>query len=248
MSTAVLVELAPGGRPLIVFPPAGAGAGYFRFLDTGRAVTAVQYPGRENRFREPFATSRPTLVREIAAALAPLPELAESTFLGHSLGATLAFETVLELAEQGRRPAQLVLSARNSTPPGVSPAAPDGDTASDTELRDWLLELGGTPPEVLAHPGLSGLILRVARADLRLAAQGGPAGSIDVPLLTLCGDRDPAADTAGMAGWAERTTAGFRQLTLSGDHDALRGNGQLLPQVLGETLSTGGHAPGHPIP
>ena len=232
MSAPVLVELAGGAHPLICFPPAGSGASYFRFLADGRAVTAVQYPGRESRHRDPFATSRAQLIAEITEALATDPRLPQATFLGHSLGATCAFETTLALQEHGLRPARLVLSARNHTPPGTAPPAPDGDTATDTELRDWLLGLGGTRPEVLDHPGLSALIYTVARADLRLGAQGGAAGLVDIPLLTVCGDADPAATTAGMAGWAGRTTAAFTPATLTGDHDALRTDAGTLLNLL----------------
>lgn len=232
MNAAVLVELAGGEDPLICFPPAGAGASYFRFLTGGRAVTAVQYPGRETRHREPFAVSRPALIEEIAAALATDPRLPQATFLGHSLGATCAFEAALVLRERGLRPARVVLSARNHTPPGTAPPAPDGNTATDAELRDWLLGLGGTRPEVLDHPGLSALICTVARADLRLGAQGGAAGLVDIPLLAVCGDADPAATTAGMVGWADRTTAGFSAATLCGDHDALRTDAGTLLNLL----------------
>ncbi|QGU08012.1 Linear gramicidin dehydrogenase LgrE [Corynebacterium occultum] len=234
MSTAVLVELSAGENPLICFPPAGAGASYFRFLAQDRAVSAVQYPGRESRFREPFATSRPELLKEITAHLALLPNLGQATFLGHSLGATLAFESALGLQRLDLSPARVVLSARNNTPPGTSPKAPDGDATTDEELKEWLLGLGGTRPEVLAHPELAELILKVARADLRLGAQGGATGLIDAPILTLCGDHDPAATTADMAGWAERTTAAFHQVTLNGDHDALRHNPQLFIELLEE--------------
>ncbi|RSZ61584.1 hypothetical protein EAH68_12460 [Corynebacterium hylobatis] len=59
-------------------------------------------------------------------------------------------------------------------------------------------------------------------------------GLVDVPLSTVCGNTDPAATSAGMAGWADRTTTAFSPATLSWDHDALRTDAGTLLNLLEE--------------
>src|SRR5690606_25501676 len=110
---------APDGEVTVVcFPHAGGSAGYFAPLSarlTPRAeVLALQYPGRQDRRFEPALTSVGELVEGIVEALSghtgrPL------VFFGHSMGATLAFETARRLEpELGGRLLGLVVSGRRS--------------------------------------------------------------------------------------------------------------------------------------
>src|ERR1700750_1830986 len=90
-------------RNLICFPFAGAGASFFRPWAKAMAdsvvITAVQLPGRENRFAEEPYTS----VEQAIGSLEPeLDALANGTddilIFGHSLGAVLAYELALRLS------------------------------------------------------------------------------------------------------------------------------------------------------
>ncbi|GAA1746687.1 thioesterase II family protein [Kocuria aegyptia] len=68
---------APARGPrlrVLCCPPSGAAAGYWRFLVREDVhVLGVQYPGRENRFREPPASSVAALAAEAADAVAGAP-------------------------------------------------------------------------------------------------------------------------------------------------------------------------------
>lgn len=245
----VLSEPQWGGRPLLCFPPAGAGPSYFRFLPDalaaqaaagGRlsaqsqalaqapapapAVIAVQYPGREARSGEAHATQRSALVDEIVDAVLTSvpPEAAQPVLLGHSLGAQLAYECALRLEDAGRPAYALVLSARASsaTPHGT----PDPASASDETLLEWLMSLGGTPGIVLEHPELAALVAATLRADLLLSAQRPPAdgAKLSSPLLVLCGEADPAVPVGSVTGWAAHSSGEVSTVLLDGDHDAIR--------------------------
>ena len=140
-----------GRRPLVCFPPAGAAASFFLEL-SARAPAAVDpwalvYPGREVRIAEEPFTSMAELVDAVAGALAPaLREPA--ILLGHSMGASVAFEVARELERV--RPgyvAHLVVSGRAGPRGGGLP--PPSATPTDEELVDGLRALGGTPPEIL---------------------------------------------------------------------------------------------------
>ena len=81
---------------MVCFPPGGGSAtnyaGLAASFGPGPSVYAVQYPGRQNRIGEEFVSSITDLADHIVAATdsrisgSPVP-------FGHSMGATVAFET-----------------------------------------------------------------------------------------------------------------------------------------------------------
>ncbi|MEX5255806.1 thioesterase II family protein [Kocuria arenosa] len=82
---------APARAPrlrVLCCPPSGAAAGYWRFLVREDVhVLGVQYPGRENRFREPVAPSVAALAAEAAEAVAAAPWASAETSAVTSSGA-----------------------------------------------------------------------------------------------------------------------------------------------------------------
>uniref|UniRef100_UPI0034DE7E71 thioesterase II family protein n=1 Tax=Streptomyces flavofungini TaxID=68200 RepID=UPI0034DE7E71 len=92
---------------LVCFPHAGGSASFYHPLSarfTPRAeVISLQYPGRQDRRKEPCVTDLGTLADLITEQLLALDER-PTVFFGHSMGAALAFETAwrLEQKDAGR--------------------------------------------------------------------------------------------------------------------------------------------------
>src|SRR5258708_15805087 len=80
---------------LVCFPHAGGSASNYFAMSQALApsieVLAVQYPGRQDRRREPFIDNIPALADHIFDALAPMTHY-PFAFFGHSMGAILSFE------------------------------------------------------------------------------------------------------------------------------------------------------------
>lgn len=222
---------------VVCCPHAGGGAGFFRRLaDVPDApqVVAVQYPGRETRIGEPLARTMPELLSTI---LEPVAELladdVPTVLLGHSLGASVA----VEIARHAR-PDLLALSARAAPGAATEPRAPREEDA----LRDWLMALDGTPQIVLSEPEFLAMHLTVLRADLDVAESweddrlGGsaPEPPIDVPLLLLLGESDPAVPPADVLAWERLGTAGAQSRAFPGGHFYLTEHAE---QVIGELRS-----------
>lgn len=235
-----------GGTPartprlrVLCCPPAGAAAGYWRFLVREDVhVLGVQYPGRESRFREPPAASITALAAEAAKAVAGAPWASSDVplvVLGHSMGASVAAELASLLEHRtGIGAALLALSAK--TAPGAGGTADGTDTdlragldpqdpGADDALARWLRRLGGTPEAVLANPELLALQLPALRADLQASrAHDRLPVPVRAPLLLLRGTEDLTVDAAGLDAWRPVSTGPVHRREYPGGHHPYAGH------------------------
>ncbi|NNJ06159.1 thioesterase [Streptomyces sp. PKU-MA01144] len=206
-------------RRLVCFPHAGGAASFYRpwarYADPSLELLAVQYPGRENRFREPLVPTMDPLAAAVADALLALPPV-PTVFFGHSMGAAVAYETLLRLEGAG---------ACHVTRLCVSGRSPDGAARpavrTDDEVVEAVGSLGGTHAAVLDDPDLRELLLPVIRNDYHLIDVY--RRRADAPLLhadvhALTGDRDPQVTPGEAAGWSALTSGSFTLTVLEGDH------------------------------
>ncbi|MFD0920008.1 thioesterase II family protein [Saccharopolyspora rosea] len=215
-----------GGPHVVCFPHAGGSASYFsrlaRRLAPDVATLSVQYPGRQERRREPVPTSIDELADDIAEALAPL--LAERhVFFGHSMGSVVAFEVARRLEVTGTGPLRLFASARRA------PSTPDTRKVhllDDAGLLGEMSRLGGTAQTVLADPEMAAMILPAVRADYRaIGNYSCPRGAaVRCPITVVVGDRDPVVTAEQASSWQEHTTSGFDLTVHPGGHFYLDDN------------------------
>jgi surfactin synthase thioesterase subunit len=206
---------------LICFPHAGAGASAFAdwagLVPPEIELVAVQLPGRQNRVaEEPFSSAEP-LVNVLVHALRPVLDGAFS-FFGHSSGAALAYELTCALRARGRRePERLFLSAQPA--PGFTGVRRLHDLP-DGEFLAEVLALGGIDPELSEDEDSIACLLPLLRADFGVweRHRAAPRGPLDCPITVLCGESDPRAPLAAVAGWEAFTTAEFNTWIFPGGH------------------------------
>ncbi|MEU7279566.1 alpha/beta fold hydrolase [Streptomyces sp. NPDC045431] len=214
----------PGsGVRLFCFPHAGGAAGAYLALSRRLApefdVLAAQYPGRQDRRDEPPLEDVGSLVEALADQLKPLCDDGRPyAFLGHSMGALLAYELTRALDGRGLPgPRHLFLSGR-SAPARHATGTDLLDT--DEKILARIRLLGGTAGEILDEPELMELVMPPLRADYRAlrsyAWQPGPP--LRTPLTVLVGDSDPVVPVEAAAAWREHTTAGSDLRVLPGGH------------------------------
>ena len=112
---------APEAGRVVCFPHAGGAASFYfpfsRSLSSPAEVLAVQYPGRQDRYRDKLAASitemADGIVRELAPEAACRPVF---YFFGHSMGAVLAFEVIRRLEEKERCQPCLAVRFRSPRP------------------------------------------------------------------------------------------------------------------------------------
>ncbi|MDO5699770.1 MAG: alpha/beta fold hydrolase [Dermatophilus congolensis] len=250
---------------LVACPPSGAGATFYQPWAADPATAdcelySVRYPGRESRFREPFAASVSTLADEAASAVIHLlgADDLPTAILGHSMGASVAVETVARVeAELPGRVGLLVLSAKADP----RPAPPQkvgrlrrlfggkrddvGESveeiiATDASLTTWMRELGGTPQVLLDDPDFMAMQLPIMRADLRMSHRHTTIPDpVAVPLLLLAADADTVTTAESMRGWADISHGTVTERVIPGGHHALLAPETHVPALVRTTLFGG---------
>jgi len=208
---------------LVCFPHAGGGASFFRpwvdDLPAGIELFSAQYPGREDRLTEPFASD----IRELSAGFAQVLTSASDlplVLFGHSLGAAIAYEVAGMLQAEGQSPSLLVVSGRQE------PFDPSRlvHLMDDDSLWADVAKAGGTAQQVLESPEIKAMMLPVLRADYRLSETYRPSGNplLKCPVLAVSGDKDADVDLAVLPKWGELTEADFDIRVFEGDHFYLK--------------------------
>ncbi|AIS02177.1 thioesterase II family protein [Streptomyces glaucescens] len=232
-------------RARVMFlPHAGGAASYYarfaRLFPDGCDVSAVQYPGRHDRLGEPFVTTLEGLAERLLPSLRPwAAQSVPLVLVGHSMGASVAFESVRRLGRDGLTAhCRLVVSGRGA--PSTMRETPVFDT--DQDLLDHLAGLGGTEAEIVGSPDLVDLVLPAIRNDYRAVTRyrPDPEAAVDTPVLCLTGDRDPRVTPEEAAAWKRHTTAGFRLEILPGGHFFLTDHADSVVRLIAECAGPGG--------
>jgi pyochelin biosynthetic protein PchC len=225
---------------LVCFPHAGGSASAYRswpeLLPDDLDVLAVQYPGRQDRLREPCMTSIDHLAEAIADALVPFLDRPLALF-GHSMGASVAHEVALRLERRhGQVVDTLLVSAR--LPPRHH--RPRDVRLDDQALLADVRKLDPDGSAVLDDPDMRDLLLPSIREDFRIADAYRPSSSLVVgtAVVAYVGDHDPQVSVWQMRAWSEVTTTSFATMVFPGHHFYLRSHEAKLTDDIARRVGT----------
>ncbi|HEY1067418.1 MAG TPA: alpha/beta fold hydrolase, partial [Pirellulales bacterium] len=217
----------PSPRPaarlrLYCLPYAGGGASiYFRWrqlLPDQIEVVPVQLPGREQRYREPFAESIAAITAELEQAILSEADRPFAIF-GHSLGASLGLDLVRSLERRGGpRPGVFFASGRR--PPHLPEnEAPLHELPDDDFLRLLQERYNSLPAALLNNAEMRRIYTTTLRADFRLLeTHDYRHGQVLATPVVALGGADDAPHVAEIAQWREYTAADFVSHILPGGH------------------------------
>lgn len=228
MSGAALRTLTRGAAAqaaeidLCCFPPAGGGpltfAAWTKLMPPETMLRAAAYPLTEEDEKAPNAKRS---IQQIAFDLADqLPRASgERVFLGHSMGALVAFELIRELHRRGEREPELLAVAGHAAPEMPPRHSPWHRLPSD-QLWDRVAELGGTRQEVLADQDLRSALEPRMRADFAACEtyEFRPGRPLHCDVLAFAGDRDSEAPPDSVEAWRNHTLGSFYSTVYPAGH------------------------------
>jgi surfactin synthase thioesterase subunit len=240
-----LVPLTESGRTLVcLFPYAGGSASSYRPLaevfPSDVAVSAVQLPGRQDRWQEIPYTDFATLVSDLADEIADAATSIPHVLVGHSLGAAVAYEVAREMrARRAREPALLVVSGASAPDAIVDSIA--AEQLSDEELIEESREWVHLPPQVRDSDELLELVLDALRVDLALADSYRfvPSAPLSCPISVFGGRADPLVPEAALGSWSSLTSNRTVIRVYDGDHFYLWGREREVASAMLSDLRSG---------
>lgn len=234
---------APDARVrLVCLPHAGGSASYYFPMSTALSpefeVYGVQYPGRQDRYAEPFVDSIDALADQVFTEIGTLPEK-PTAFFGHSMGAVLAFEVARRHETSTGRPVLTVFASGSRAP---SHYGDEREFKDDVALVGVMRELGGTDPRVLSDPELLSTFLPAFRNDYRAlqAYHRGTDVGISAPIVVMTALDDPKTSDAAARAWHEHTTGGGDVHVFAGGHFFLEKQPQKVIEVVTQALRAAG--------
>jgi medium-chain acyl-[acyl-carrier-protein] hydrolase len=223
---------------LFCFPYAGGSSLSFRTwalsLPKNIEVCPVELPGRGTQMKStPFTRMEPLVI-----AFAPilLPYLDKPfAFFGHSMGGLLSFELARHFCkEYGKKPSHLFVSA--SRAPQIPSPKPPIHALPETEFKQELRRLNGTPASVLENAELMQIITPLLRADFAVLetyvyTQQPP---LECTITAFGGLEDQEINTQELEGWRSQTKNSFQLEMFSGDHFFIHSAHSLLLENLAQ--------------
>jgi pyochelin biosynthetic protein PchC len=225
---------------LVCLPHAGGSANYFfpvsRALSSKLDVLCVQYPGRQDRRREPCVGTIHELADSIVDVLRPWADRPVA-FFGHSMGAIIAFEVALRLEAEGISPAVLFLSGRRA--PSTF-RLETNHLLPDKDLVQELRGMQGTDASLLDDDDIVDMILPSLRSDYRAVEtyDNREAGAVDCPIVACNGDKDAMVTPEEARAWENHTNAGFDSRTYRGGHFYLSDHAASLITLIADKVET----------
>ncbi|MGW6741894.1 thioesterase II family protein [Streptomyces sp. NPDC055025] len=230
-------------RQLFCFPHAGGSASFYfpvsAQLSSVAEVFSVQYPGRQDRRRETSPDDIGTMADQVYAALRRQLHTRPTTFFGHSMGATLAFEVARRFEADGGELSRLFASGRRAPSRHRDENVHRlGDEGIVAELK----RLSGTNSELLGDEEILRLILPAIRSDYRAIEtyRCEPGAVVRAPVSVLTGDSDPKTTLDEAEDWRGHTTGAFELKVFPGGHFFLSAQAPAVIAVLRKHLTSGG--------
>lgn len=233
---------------LFCFPYMGVGAsiynGWQEQLPAEVEIQAVQFPGREERIEESPISDTSILFPKLAEAMLPLLDK-PFFFYGHSFGGNMAMNFAAYLKEVHQKiPLHLYIGAaipekvENPLEKEFSQARSENkqNDADDDLIK--LLEILGTPANVLQDKQALQKILPAVRGDLALSRQGDRYRDVVIPcpITAFAGIKDHIY-TADMINEWQSHTKDFSLVKLPGTHLFIHEE-KCLKQVMSNIINT----------
>ncbi|MCF3943151.1 thioesterase II family protein [Oceanobacillus alkalisoli] len=229
---------------LYLFPFAGGNSNYYmswkQRFNSQVEVEPIELSGRGRRIAEPLYSSISEAVQDIYELLRVDQVSTDSpyAFFGHSMGGLIAYELYYKLLENNEKPpVHLFLSGVK--PPHLERKRRNITQLTDEELMEEVVNLGGTPQELVDNKELLDYFLPIIRSDFKIVEEyefKEKGTKVACPISILNG-KDDRFDLGEIEQWRNYTDRSAAIHYYSGDHFYLNQNMQELVAYMEHTLA-----------
>ena len=181
-------------------------------------VVGIQLPGRGARIMEPCIDNIDTMVETLVPLIEKRVDL-PFFFFGHSMGAVIAFETLVAMNAKIKAHCLRLFVAGRRAPNMISDQKPIHHL-DDSDFINELRNLSGTPEEILADKGLMELLIPMLKADFKLGELYLPSSVavLPMPITAIYGEEDDHDGKPDIAGWENHTKYRLQAVPIRGGH------------------------------
>ncbi|MGM7721819.1 thioesterase II family protein [Metabacillus sp. Hm71] len=229
---------------LFCFPYAGGSGAIFhhwsKYLHPSIELCPIDYAGRGKRFQESFYQNMNEAIDDLFDVVHPFISKNHYSFFGHSLGGLIAYELCKKVASESCRPPEHLFLSGIKAPNQLRKKKIHH--LPEKEFKEELLELNGTPLEVLNNQELMNLFIPVLRSDFKLIEEyegDQVRAKINTSITALYGDKDNMSRN-DMMKWRDFTAKDSRIICYPGGHFFIREHYKEIIKLINCTLAERG--------
>ncbi|BAZ37898.1 putative thioesterase [Calothrix sp. NIES-4101] len=225
---------------LFCLPYAGGSSIIFRSwlnkLPGNVEICLIELPARGSKIKLPPLNRLEAIVKELSIQIQPYLDK-PFAFFGHSMGGLLSFEIARHLRQEyAKKPSHLFVSA--SRAPQIPSLKPPLHALPETEFKQELRRLNGTPVSVLENTELMELLIPILRADFAVLETYAytQQSALECPITAFGGLEDGEVSLQELKEWRSQTQSSFQLEIFPGDHFFIHSAQCLLLEKLAKYL------------
>lgn len=230
---------------LFCFHHSGGGASLYRpwidYLSPNIELIAIQLPGREDRFTEPFCNNLKDITTILSEEFAIYKDKPFFVF-GHSLGALISFELIKSIQKlYSLNPYHVIISATKA--PHLPFRMKYLSQLDDHALKEELRIYDGIDELILNNKELLELFLPIIKSDFSIYENYNCLESIPIPcdILALSGDHDQTVTEEEILAWSRYTTGKFEHISFPGKHFYIKDHQKTILEIINRIGDRGTH-------
>ena len=229
---------------LFCLPHAGGSASFYKNWVTKNniKIIAIEYPGHGSKYCEAFSKSMNHLTDYLIEEMISRHNLLVAhsiSFFGHSMGASVSYEISKKLEERYHiKTDHLFISSKSSPENSL-----EQSIFTETELKEMLLQMGGTTESFLELDEVTEVFFPIIRADLKILEN---YHKYNHPKLktnaTLFRGTEDSVTSNSMRSWEKYVNNINNSYTFNGNHFYLMHYKNELLEIIESVISTNCYA------
>jgi len=208
-----------------------------KYLDSSITLHPIELKGRGKRFDEKLYESLEEAVDDIFENIKDTIVDNDYAIYGHSMGSLLAYELYYKISSENlRKPKHIFFSGYRA--PSTIRKRENIYTLPDYDFMEKVIDLGGTPEELMNNQELFQIFLPIIRSDFKILETYNykeKENKIECDISILNGRQD-SIDVEEILGWKKHVCKGFKIFNFEGNHFFINNNVENITRIINSTL------------